>query len=86
MTTLTQFTEALANSAWLILVLTGVGQLIKMTFPKIKRFISLIVAVIGIACGLAFVGLTPLGVIVGLAVGLASTGLYEIGSTAFAGK
>lgn len=86
MTTFQQFTDSLLAGAWLIPLLTAVAQLIKVTFPKMKRFISLIVAVIGIGTGLAIIEVSFLGAVIGLAFGLAATGLYEVGSTAIKGK
>lgn len=86
MTTMKEFTDALFTGMWLIPVLTAVAQLIKITFPKITRYISLIVALIGIGAGIGIVQVSILGALVGLAFGLSATGLYEIGSTAIKGK
>ncbi len=80
------FLRELTSFLWIAPILTGVGQLIKMTFPKLKRYISLVTALMGTGIGIAITGFPILGGLTGLAVGLMATGLYEAGSTAIRGK
>lgn len=87
MISLSVFSELVTTALVLIPFVTGIVQLVKMTFDlKTGRFIPLISVIAGAGTSLALIQLSVTGALVGVAIGLAATGLYEVGKTSIAGR
>lgn len=75
----TTIQELLVTFAWLTPILVALVRVIRVTFKVADRYVPGVSVLVGIAGGLLFVGLTPLGAAVGVILGLTASGLYDVG-------
>lgn len=78
-------------AAVLVVVVTGIVEMIKLTFPKMpKNYVPVMAFVVGILLGIAGATFTHLGIEeriwAGAFAGLAATGLFELAFNPRAGQ
>lgn len=71
--------QVLLQMTWLTPAVIALVAVLRVTFKISDRFVPGTSVLTGIAAGLLFVGLSPVGAAVGLFIGLSASGFYDFG-------
>lgn len=80
--------ELLVSAAWIVPVITGLVQVIRVASGNAiyERFLPLVSLVIGVILGGLTIGWSVLGILAGLIFGLSASGFYDLGKKTIAGQ
>jgi hypothetical protein len=80
--------QLLLNAAWIVPVITGLVQVIRVATNNAlyERYLPALSVVIGVILGIVVIGVGVPGIIAGLIFGLSASGFYDLGKKTIAGN